>query len=416
MERKTITRGAKTSDDVLALLFGDRQYGVPELTIADIFEQPIPQGFEPMAAELRRELKLLDLPDSTVRDDMYAAYGHDVTLLNGRLAEFKQFVQTAVAASVIKHKPIWIAGSAVTVLDYLELHMPSMARVPLIELTAEAAAMPEDELLTHLKQEAENAAVAFFKILCLWLDAMVTREFVGLLKVTSSEAARYHYFRPRQDESVIEKKNTRHEQVGYDATKPYGMRTQYEQRSDALIEIRHDLERHDHDIVQMKMHTVAEYPDEMPLRVAGFLESAPEFVRRHLAVVSGVIVREQVLRRTTDVELKEATIIESTWLDSPAITLANRYVLVGWNGKDMLNESVAFFSGQRACPPPPAPPTRVVRAWRWMTASRSRLVKVASLALGMPALGALSWWSLRAGIAVAIVLLVVLAVWKLLRD
>ena len=232
--------------------------------------------------------------------------------------------------------------------------MPAMTSAPFVDFTAEIAAWPEVELLPHLVSEIEQAVDRLFKVVCLWLDALVGREFVGLLKVTSAETARYHYFRPIQTERVMKKKDERTEHVSFDPTRPYGQRTQYEKRANAVVEITHELERHDHDIVGMRVHSIEEYPDPMPERIAEFLDQTPEFIRRHLHVVSGMIVREQVLCRTTGVETKNMTIVESTWLDSPAITLAGVYAPVGWNGRDMVKEPTRFFSGQKAAPPPPS--------------------------------------------------------------
>ncbi|OGC87482.1 hypothetical protein A3C20_02425 [Candidatus Kaiserbacteria bacterium RIFCSPHIGHO2_02_FULL_55_25] len=353
MDTKAIGRGALTSTDLLALFAGERRYGAADLTTQAIFQQPIPKGMQPMVDDLRMQLQLPKLDRNADRKAIYAAYGHDITLLDTWRTGFKMFINSAVGASIIRPAPIKVVGKDIDVFSYLEAHMPEMARMPLVDFTAEIAAWPEQELLTHLKSQMDVAVTMLFNIICLWLDSMVAREFVGLLKVTGTDTGRYHYFRPLQIEKALEKSIPRTERVGYDATQPFGRRTQYETRADGLVEITHQLERHDHDIVDMQMHTLADYPYPMPSRVVRFLESTPDFIRRHLKVVSGMIVKEQMLKRTTDIETVQATIIESTWLDSPAIVLGGLYAPIGWNGRDMAKEVMNFFSGQKACPPPP---------------------------------------------------------------
>lgn len=352
MDLKTIERGAMTSTDVLAFLAGERCYGVPELTTTAIFEQPIPAGFQPMMQELRGRLKLLALPTGTSRGDIYKAYSHDITLINQCRDDFQIFINSAVQASIVRNeqRAITVNNQVLTIWGFVEKHMPAMALVPLIDLTAEIAAQPEDELLAHLKHEADQAITRLFKTVCLWLDALSTREFIGLVKFAGADAARYHYFRPLRTEKMLEENDGVTRQVGYDASKPFGQRTQYETKSGKLVEIKHDLERHDHDIVFTRVDTVADYPAPMPNRVVQFLNETPDFIRRHLRVVSGTIVRESVLRRTVATQVEDTRVV-STSLGSPAITIGDYYVPVGWSDRDMIKGATGYFKEQRAYPP-----------------------------------------------------------------
>jgi hypothetical protein len=400
MDLKTIERGAMTTDDVLALLSGDRRYGVAELTTTAIFEQPIPKGFQPMADELRAKLNLPKLAADAPRAIIYAAYGHDILLLDEHLNGFEQFMKMAVRASTMDAGRSNWDGE----WDFVSKSMPALAREPLVNFSAEIAAQPEQELLPHLKAEIDAAVTKLFRIVCYWLDALVAREFVGLLKVTSGDAARYHYFRPLRFEKVLEEGDNQPRVVAYDETKPFGQRTKYEQKSGKLVEIKHDLERHDHDIVNMQTHTIADYPDPMPNRVVDFLNRTPAFIRHHLRVVSGVIIREQVLKRTLAVEMED-TRHTSTWLGSPALTLAGVFVPVGWSDRDM--QSSKFFSGQNACPPPPSG----IKKWaRWLREHWRGTTLISGVVIALATLGALFWVDPRFGFAGMVALLLVVFV------
>ena len=344
--RQTIARGARTDADVLALLFGKRAQGDVELTNEDIYKQPIPIEFAPMVAELRAKLELLKLADNADRALIYTAYGHDVKTLERHFSDFQHMVRWAMYASANEvGRKNWEEE-----WKSIAQSMPPFEHETLFDFSAEVAAKPEGELLQHLKTEAENAVTRIFKAFCFWLDTSMTREYVGLIRVTSDEAGRYHYFRPFRSEKVLEQHDGT-TKVSVDETKPQGQRTTYEKREGKLVEVTRDLERHDHDIVNMQVHTVAEYPDQMPLRVVEFLNHAPAFILPYLRIVSGTIIREQVRKRTLGVELEDTRTV-STWLDSPAITLAD-YVPVGWSEKDMKAGPTSFFRGQKAWRPPP---------------------------------------------------------------
>src|SRR3989344_3943225 len=104
MDRKVIDRGAMALTDVLALFAGKRRYGMPDLTTEAIFEQDIPPGFGPMIDELRAQLTLPVLIGKASRDDIYAAYRHDITLINTYRDGFKAFITAAVKASVVRNE------------------------------------------------------------------------------------------------------------------------------------------------------------------------------------------------------------------------------------------------------------------------------------------------------------------------
>ncbi len=203
---------------------------------------------------------------------------------------------------------------------------------------------------------------------------------------------------------MLKKHHGETRQVGYDASKPFGERTQYETKSGKLVEIHHKLERHDHDIVYTRVDTIEDYVAPMPNRVVQFLEETPEWIRRHLRIISGTIVRKSVLRRTVASEMQDTRFV-STSFGSPAIVLAGLYVPVGWSDRDM--KWSGFFSSQKTCPPPPAGLKRFAgwcrKHWKGLT--------IANLALTLPVVIAsfLFWqYGLEVGLSGSAIMLVVL--------
>ncbi|MEJ0053169.1 MAG: hypothetical protein WDN10_00375 [bacterium] len=356
MKSRTIERGALTSGDLLSVTAGGRNYGLAELTTNAMYEQSVSNGFQPMLDEINSSLELMKLGEAANRDRIYAAYAHDIELLNEYRSGFEKMVKAAVKYSIL---PGNTYGRSDQEWGFISGSMPVLAREAFFDFRAEVAALPARELLQHLKGQAEAAVPKLFALVSFWLDALVAREFVGLLMVASDDAARYHYFRPFRTETVLEDNYKPPKAIEVDETLPFGQRTLYQRSLGKLTRIDHDIERHDHDIVGMRVHTVEQYPDRMPPRVVGFLEQVPPIILRHLRIVSGVIVREQILKRTVATEVTD-TRHTSTWRDSPAIVIGDIYVPVGWSDKDMGN--AAFFSGQLACPPPP---TRLVKFITW---------------------------------------------------
>lgn len=348
----TIERGAKTSQDVLSLITGKRAYGGMTLKTAQMYEQQIPDGFLPLAGELRDQVKLLKLPAGASRTDIYAAYQADIKLLNSRRKDLVAFIKSGVRASIIRTKER--ANESTYEVDkdvemqwgLVEQAIPPAGHAPLINFSADHAALNESELLDHLQVEANAAVDRLLKLVCLWFDTLVAKEFVGLVEFTSAEAARYHYFRPQVTKEVIAKGAGQSQT--YDPTAPYGERTTYTNSSGQVERTTHSLERHQHDIVDARTHSVEDYPDRMPQRVCDFLNQTPDWLRKHLVVVSGTITMERVRRRVVHTE-DVGEIVTSVWKGSPALALGP-YAPLGWSSDDLARETAVFFNEKLAGP------------------------------------------------------------------
>lgn len=387
MEPHVITRGAKTSSDLLAVLLGNRRYGLSDLTSDAIFAEPIPEGLLPLAAELQAELQLPQLSAAAPRAAIYEAYRHDVGKFDFWFKGFETFAKAAIQASVkASNLP---KKKAEAEWAFVQQRMPFATKLSFIDFTAEVAAKPEADLLVYLKQEADLAVGRLLRCVCTWFDLLVSREFIGLVHVMSAGAARYYYFHPLRTEKVIEEKSGEVVQIGFDATRPFGQRRELRTETGKLVEVTHDLERHDHDIIGMQTNTTWDYPDPLPVHVIDLLRQTPAFIRKHLRVVSGTIVKETIHRRTTETEMQD-TRSSSTWLASPALDLGG-YAVAGWSERDMKPGYIGFSSFQKA--------GQMFRARLWNVAEKCRrmlskhLIAFGVLVIAVFALIALAYWS-----------------------
>ena len=379
-----IERGAQTSTDVLAMLLGPRSYGNAGLKTPAMFQQNIPPGFEPIADDIHGALQLLKLERGATRDAIYDAYRRDIALLNSRRDGFIAFIKAGIRASIVRAKKL--AGESYydpdkdveTQWSTIEKVIPPAGHAPFITLSADHAALGEAELLSHLHSEANVAPQQLLKLVCFWFDILVSKEFVGLVQFTSAEAARYHYFRPQVTRTTVKSVNE-DKQIGFDPTAPMGEQTIYERTQGEIIEVTTTLERHDHDIVHARTHSVEEYPDQMPQRVVDFLNATPAWLRKHLVVVSGTITMERVRRRVVATE-QVGEIVTSVYKASPAIALGS-YAPIGWSGDDMLREATSFFSQKLA-----QPAKRVVR-------NKTLMIVAATLLIVSAIIGAI-WYAI----------------------
>lgn len=364
MQRQdAIERGVRTETDMLAILTGLRKYGAADLKTADMYEQELPASFQSIADELLAEMQLLQLGADAGRSAIHAAYQHDIGFLNGRRCDFVAFIKAGVRASLIRAKEpgndhvSGIEQDVKSQWKLVEKAIPSAGHVPLVNFSADHAALGDAELLVHLQTEVRAAVNRLLKLVCLWFDTLVAKEFVGLVEFTSPEAARYHYFRPQVTREVVKKVDET--QITVDPTAPFGEQTTYVQSQGEIVRFTTNLERHDHDIVDARADPVEDYPDRMPHRVCEFLKETPTWLRKHLVVVSGTITLERVRRRVVHTE-DVGEIVTSVWKGSPAIALGP-YAPLGWSSDDLSREPMTFFSEKFAEPARKAARTSAIR-------------------------------------------------------
>lgn len=331
----------------LETILGGRSFG----TVMDDqtrFEQPIPDFCVSIAGEMRASSVLLKLDPTSTYDAVLNAYATDVKFLQSRLSDLENLAKGAIRAS-LKYQGRagdWQDdGRAESEKQWrvLQEGIPVFAKAPLIELSAERACLPVALLLPQLK-EAVNAGIDnAMKRFVLWLDVMVGREYIGLVRFTSDTVGHYYYYRPyiAHEEQVKRLNQT----STFDASVPFGERTTYTDRQGVLKKVTESIERHDHHIVRAKVDTLANYDGRIPNPIVMFLDSTPSWLQQHLRVVSGEITMEVIRRRDVrrDVTYEERI---STWKGSPTIALGS-YALNGWSVDDLKTHEGSYAQAQK---------------------------------------------------------------------
>lgn len=344
MSDKTLAeRGAMTTDQLMLRLFG-RDFGTV-MEDATRFQQPVPDFLGPIVSDLRAASAILKLDASANEDAIFDAYKHDVRFLQERLNQLQSWVKSCIEASVKTN-----TGSSYTDSDrvktgwaFVEQHIPPVAHAPLIDLPAERAALPADQLLGELKQEVGTGIDSMMKRFCLWLDLLVSKEYVGLVHFTGPTVGHYYYFRPYTTDKV--EVHDRQE-VSVDHSVPFGQQTTYTNIEHRRYKITEAVERHDHHIVKARVDTLEDYTGIIPDRIIRALNASPEWLRPHLRVVSGDITKEVVRQRVVREQEEVHERVTSTYKDSPAIALGS-YALNGWSSDDTAREMSGHFRGQK---------------------------------------------------------------------
>ncbi len=334
-------RGAITTDQLMLRLFG-RDFGTV-MEDATRFQQPVPDFFQPIVNELRAASAILKLDAPATEDAIFGAYQHDVLFLQLRLAQLRAVVLDAVEASVKSNGNYTENDRVKTGWAFVQQHIPPIADAPLIDLPAERAALPADQLLAELKEEVGTGIESMMKRFCLWLDLLVSKEYVGIVHFTGPTVGHYYYFRPYTTDKVDV---TNRDETTVDLTVPFGEQTTYTTIEHRRYKITESVERHDHHIVKAKVNTLDDYTGVIPNRIIRVLDKAPDWLRPHLRVVSGDITKEVVARRVVREQEEVHERVTSTYKGSPAIALGS-YALNGWSSDDTASEQSGFFRGQK---------------------------------------------------------------------
>ncbi|MES2225414.1 MAG: hypothetical protein V4480_01215 [Patescibacteria group bacterium] len=319
------------------IMFDGRGYGA-FIGVEERMEQPLPTFLEPIVAEFKAQSELLklELGAELDHDQIFDAYRLDVQFLQERCDGFKDMVKWSVKASMKAGD-----GDDAKAWDTIKDGIPLMDSVLLINLNADRAALPAEQLLRELKAEVETGIDRLLRHVCLWLDTLVEQEYVGLVRFTAPTTGHYYYFRPQVTSDEVGRKSA--ETITEDPTQPYGSRVTYTTKAKVTVRTVETLERHDHHIVRAEVNTLESFQQEMPRRaIEQLLNRMPAWLRPHLRVVSGEIVQEHIQSRVARDDLATETVI-SVWKGSPAIAFGN-YALLGWSGDDLLQEATAFWN------------------------------------------------------------------------
>ncbi len=336
-------RGAMTTNQLMLSLFG-RSFGAT-MKDEERFVQEVPETFQPLVGYLRSASAILELKSGAEHDTIFDAYRIDVAFFQGRLDDLQRLVKGAVRASIKRtnNGSYSVDEDVKKQWSFVQEHIPPLADAPLIDLPAERAALPADQLLAELKQEVDTGIDSMMKRFCLWLDLLVAKEYVGIVHFTGSTVGHYYYFRPYATEKV---EMTNRNETTVDLTVPFGEQTTYSTVEGRRVKITEAVERHDHHIVRAKVDGLSDYTGRIPSRIVEFLGTVPEWIRSELRVVSGDITKEVVRRRVVRESEQYTERVTSTYKGSPAVALG-AYALNGWSSDDLRSEETGFFRGQK---------------------------------------------------------------------
>jgi len=335
-------------EDRIGVKFDGRWYGDTAF-LNEVFEQPLPPVFIPIAEEIQSQSQLLKLDGVREKEDIFAAYRVDLALLNKYMSEFEHAVRQAVRCSIIT----WNQDDLPLDEQWagLKEQIPPIGNAALLALSSTRAAKPVPELLEELKQEFNWGVRHLMKRMAFWLQLLVEEEFVGLIEWAGDDACAYHYFLYERQERVLAQEKRR--EVSQDPSKPFGQRITTEEIEERTVQRRQFEERHVHHIVNIHVWELPEFPEMVPERVRVFLDVMPEWLQPHVRIVSGDITMvEQLRKETSTVTTREEEVV-SVWKRSPALVLGS-FVLLGWSADDLKN-GAGFARVQQAASVVPHP-------------------------------------------------------------
>lgn len=332
------------SSDRIGIELAGREFGTTTSPETKFSGEPL-EVFRELIPQLKGQSRLLAMKlGEASRDQIFDARAYDLALLEGAYREFGDCVRSAIKQSIIGASESTEAATKKVDSTWVALctQVPAMGRAPLVALPHTRAALPETELLTELQQEFVRSIGQLLQLFSFWLQALVEKEFIGLVEWTSVDVCRYHYFRREQADKVKGKWHTT--EHDFDSARPEGTRNIYTTTEHRTIQRSQFLERHVHHIVRALPHAPSRYSKAMPVRVARFLESVPSWLMPHLNIVEGTITMEEVLRRKTGDETISETEVISVEKYSPTVALGP-YSLLGWSADDLKGET-AHWRGQ----------------------------------------------------------------------
>ena len=332
----------------ISLQLMGRQDGSEELPSTEWSSQTMTEVglFSEIAASMRHQSALLALQDTSDKESIYAAYTRDLALLQRYQTDCEAWVREAVRCSIIargssakRERERWEAT-----WQLLKEQVPSGTTTLLIDFPFTRASLPAPQLCMEMKSAFNRGIEQILTPLAAWLQVLVEMEFIGLVEWGDLDVCRYHYFKHEVTDEVV-REQRRHE-TSFDASQPFGSRTQITGIRDRNMLRRQFHERHVHHIIRAKLHRFEEYPHRVPKHVAVFINAMPTSLQPHVHIVEGTITMEEVFRRQVGEQEFVASEVLSVHKYSPGVLLGH-FNLLGWSGDDLKSGSV-FYAIQEA--------------------------------------------------------------------
>jgi len=323
----------------LALEIGGRPFGLLDEDLLGRLEKPLPPTFIQMARDFEAASHVLNLPSDANKAVLVAAYGKDVILFNGRRLEFAECIRSAVRCAVTFQDPDAsnLAERVKSAFDIIAQDMPDLDEMPCFELTAEQSIYEIEQLRAHLRMQAQNGIDLLVRTFALWLENLAESQVIGFILWPGGDNDRsafsFHYYRGQAVEHILDR--TERCEEDYSEARVPGQKARqvtFELKTSALTLTR---ERHTHEVVLAREHTLADYPETPPEFVQAFLAAMPDWMRPYCRIADGMVSMQRVRPATlgvgTEIVAKEH--VKSVYLYDPAVTMGP-HVLVGWSAAD----------------------------------------------------------------------------------
>jgi len=218
--------------------------------------------------------------------------------------------------------------------------IPKIQLLPTQLLEWDLMAKPAEEILRICKESAETrireVVQAFFEV----LNQMAEANYFGLWERHADDptVCRYYFYRmvARQLHSK-DKITTRYERRN--ASTP-GIVEEWEVKQvESFLQEKLLYERHEHQLYDSAAHDWPASHIRMPGFIKTLVNSVPVCLRKHVKIVAGEMVKEEVKfskisERTISIMGEEkATMIRRGLLISPAVVI-DRFVVAGWSDSD----------------------------------------------------------------------------------
>jgi hypothetical protein len=298
----------------IPLTISGRNFGAGSVTANDLLQQPIPTEFQPLNDELTRESALLKLVTSVTKQQVFAAYGHDLEVLKKFAMQLNDFFEAVVRSSI--HHQDKEDAELFTRLRGLP---PRLTDLSLITLDVTLAEQDAQEILVDLRRQFLAAVEGMCRDFVAHLHLLAETQWIGLLERSDRDPSIGAItFITHADEMRVTDRQTSTSSTQTTTT--------------TTMLIADYVVLHRHELADIAIVTVDQYRRHryIPKRVSTFIELTPAWLRPQLRVVDGTQIREQTRRLKTN----ESTVvlIETTpvYQYDPGIALGN-LILTGWD-------------------------------------------------------------------------------------
>ncbi len=266
-----------------------------------------------------------------VRQQLPSVEVHDALVRAAR--EIVECLRAAVAHSVVvsAHDPLIRAEFGKTAWETVQKVLPGYDEPAACRLVLGATS-------AH-----SPCAVALAEEIARYAGALVERGLLGFIVYRADQTGAYSYVLRRTtvltDDTRRFVEGTR--KIGVDPQAPIGQRVTYRAIEDHQGTVRRVTEEHVHHLQGWR---------ETPLSSAGLLPMAPwarrvrdvipAWIARHVQVVEGTIVLEEVHERDAETNEWRLPRVARVWKASPAFRLGD-LVLTGWSSSDLLAKASA---------------------------------------------------------------------------